>query len=216
MMPSRILKGFAVAAGAGLAAGFSRGRKRQSLSMNHSDSMDNDDPKLIARLERIEDRLDAFESNNRRTLESVLEKTLAPYVETLRARLQIDIRESMDTRLNAFEQAIDQKVSNRVAALEKVLIDQSTIITTLSQRAVEAEENFQRLISAVERLFAQREGAPAGKPVISPAAFETSFEKQLNDALQAGPVVVPEGFRPRIVSEKEAKHSQHRRPLSKL
>jgi hypothetical protein len=209
-MSSRILKGFAVAAGTGLAAGFSRGRKRQSLLMNQ------DDPALIARLERIEDRLDAVESNNRRTLESILERTLAPYVETLRARLQIDMRESMDNRLTAFEKAIDQKVSTRMAAMEKVLIDQSTIITALSQRAVEAEENFQRLISAVERLFAQKEGAPASKAVVSPAAFETSFEKQLNDALQAGPVVVPEGFRPRIVSEKEAKNSQHRRPLSKL
>jgi hypothetical protein len=210
-MPGRILKGFAIAAGTGLAAGFSRERKRQALSMNQ------DDPTLIARLERIEDRLDAVESDNRRTLESVLEKSLAPYVENLRARLQIDVRQSMDSRLTEFEQNIDKKVSTRMAALEKAVLDQSTIITALSKRAVEAEENFQRLISAVERLFAQKDGeAAAARPSISPAAFETSFEQQLNNALQTGPVVVPEGFRPRIVSEEEAKSSRHRRPLSKL
>ena len=175
-----------------------------------------DDHTLIARLERIEDRLDAVENNNRRTLESILERTLAPYAEALRGRLQSDVREAMDTRLAEFEQAIDKKISTRMTALEKALIDQSTIVTALSQRAVEAEENFQRLISAVERLFAQKEGSPAGKAVVSPAAFETPFEKQLNDAMQHGPVVVPEGFRPRIVSEDEAKSSRHRRPLSRL
>ena len=41
----------------------------------------------------------------------------------------------------------------RVCDLEKALIDQSAIITALSQRAMEAEQNFQRLISAVERLL---------------------------------------------------------------
>lgn len=205
-MSSGILKGIAFAAGTGLAVGFGGERKRRSLSMNHHA----DDPELIERLDRIEQRLEAVENGNRKTLESVLETTLGPHVEKLRGQLQTDMQESMDTRLTAFEQSIDGKVSKRMASLEKALIDQSAVITALSQRAVEAEENFQRLISAVERLFEQKGVAP-GKAGVSPAAFE----EHLNEALHA-PVVVPQGFRPRIVSEEEAKSSRHRRPLSRF
>jgi uncharacterized coiled-coil protein SlyX len=169
-MSSRILKGIAVAAGTGLAAGFGGARKRQSLSMSNLPN----EPGLSERLDRIE--------------------------------------ESMDARLTAFEESIDGKVSARMAALEKALVDQSAVITVLSQRAVEAEQNFQRLISAVERLFEQRGVAPAAPPGVSPAAFEDHF----NEALQRGPVAVPEGFRPRIVSEEEAKSTRNRRPLSRL
>ena len=170
-----------------------------------------DDPNLIERLDRIEERLEAVEGVNKRTLESALETTLAPYVEKLRGQLQTDMQEAMNTRLTAFEQSIDGKVSKRMASLEKALIDQSAVITALSQRAVEAEENFQRLISAVERLFEQKGIAPGGQQGVSPAAFE----EHLNEALHS-PVVVPQGFRPRIVSEEEAKSSRHRRPLSRL
>jgi uncharacterized coiled-coil protein SlyX len=188
-MSSRIRKGIAVAAGTGLAVGFGGGRKRQSLSM---DNLPND-PNVTDRIERIEDRLEAVENASRR------------------------MQEAMDARLTAFEEAIDGKVSARMTALEKALIDQSTVITALSQRAVEAEANFQRLISAVERLFEQRgieqqAITRPGQPGVSPAAFET----HLNEALQSGPVVVPEGFRPRIVSEEEAKSPRNRRPLSRL
>jgi len=193
-MSSGILKGIAVAAGTGLAVGFGGGRKRQSLSM---DNLPND-PNVTDRIERIEDRLEAVENASRR------------------------MQEAMDARLTAFEEAIDGKVSARMTALEKALIDQSTVITALSQRAVEAEANFQRLISAVERLFEQRGIAPVASdasrhhttapPGVSPGAFEEHFK----EALQSGPVVVPEGFRPRIVSEEEAKSGRHRRPLSRL
>jgi hypothetical protein len=215
-MSSRILKGIAVAAGTGLAVGFGRGRKRQSLSMNNlPDDPTIDHATLTARLDRIEDRLAAVENANQGTHETILEATLAPYVEKLRAQLQTDMQESMNTRLTAFEESIDSKVSTRVNALEKALIDQSAVVTVLSRRAVEAEENFQRLISAVERVFEQKGIAPAGQQGVSPAAFEP-FEKQLSEAMQHGPLVVPEGFRPRIVSEEETKPSRHRRPLSRL
>lgn len=131
---------------------------------------------------------------------SALETALAACVAKLRGELRAEMQES-----------IEREVAARTAALEKGLIDQSAVITALSQRAVEAEENFQRLISAVERLFEQKGIAPAPQPGVSPAAFE----EHLNEALHA-PVVVPQGFRPRIVSEEEAKHSRHRRPLSRL
>ena len=102
-----------------------------------------------------------------------------------------------------------------MATLEKALIDQSGVITVLSKRAVEAEENFQRLISAVERLCAQRETA---QPGVTPAAFDLPFEKHLRDEMRRQPAAQPDtGFRPRIVSEEELKSDQHRRrPMSRL
>lgn len=164
-----------------------------------SDSFDENNP-LVERLDRIEVRLGAIEDSGRERLETLVERTLAPRVEELRLRLHADMVESMETRLTTFEQSIDSKVSTRVAALEKALIDQSAIITALSHRAVEAEENFQRLIAAVERLCAQRERV-------------TPFEEQLGEAFDRQPV---SDFRPRIVTEEEAREHRHRRPMSRL
>ena len=186
-MSSRILKGIAVAAGTGLAAGFG-GRKRQSLSMSNLQN-DAGVTERSDRLDRIEERLEAVENASR--------------------EMQTDMQDAMESRLTGFERSVDSKVSARMTALEKAVVDQVAVITALSQRAVEAEQNFQRLISAVERLFEQKGIGQAG---VSPAAFEDHF----NEALQSGPVVVPEGFRPRIVSEEEAKSGRHRRPLSRL
>lgn len=195
-MSSRILKGLTVAAGAGLAIGLSSARQRQKISMSQSSS---DDP-IIERLDRIEARMSAMETANREALESMLDATLTPQVEKLRTELSADLQASMDEKLTAFEKSIDSKVSDRIAGVEKAVIDQSAIITALSQRAVEAEDNFQRLIGAVERLFEQREKA-------------TLFEKQLNTAMHQEPGA---GFRPRIISEEEANKSRNRRPMTRL
>ncbi len=221
-MSSRILKGIAVAVGTGLGVGFGGGRKRQSLSMSNLPNDPGVTDRIEDRLDRIEERVKAVENANRPMLESIVDTMLTPYVEQLRAQLQREMREAMEARLTGFERSIESKVSTRMAALEKALVDQSAVITALSQRAVEAEQNFQRLISAVERLFEQRGIAPVASdasrhhttapPGVSPGAFEEHFK----EALQSGPVVVPEGFRPRIVSEEEAKSGRHRRPLSRL
>lgn len=209
-MSNTILKGLAVAAGTGVAVGIGSGRQRQK-AMSDSSS----DEKMIERLDRIELRLDAVEHSNRDTLAGLLESTLAPHIDDLRSRLNAEMQESMDARLDEFEKSIDSKVSTRISALENALIEQSSVITVLSKRAVEAEENFQRLIAAVERLCEQKE---AGRPSVTPAAFEAPFEQHLKDAIQRQPAAAADdhGFRPRIVSEEEAKSSRHRRPMSRL
>ena len=81
--------------------------------------------------------------------------------ENLRAHLRAELLESLTT----FEESIDSKVSMRVSTIEKALIDQSAIIAALSQRAIEAEQNFQRLIGAVERLCEQKEAASTARVV---------------------------------------------------
>jgi hypothetical protein len=87
-----------------------------------------------------------------REVPAILESMLVPHVENLRAGLRAEMLESVEATLTTFGQSVENKVSLRISTLEKSLIDQSTVISTLSQRAVESDAQFQRLISAVERL----------------------------------------------------------------
>lgn len=95
----------------------------------------------------------------------------------------------MQEALTIFEGTIDTKVSLHISKVEKTLIEQSVVITTLSQRAVDSEVNLQRLISAVEKLFERADPPKANPP---------------------DPV-----FRPRIVKEDDNK-PRHRTPLTSL
>jgi hypothetical protein len=138
---------------------------------------------------------------------AILESLLGPRVEDLRTRLHAEMRESVESTLASFERTLDHKVSVRIATLENALIHQSTAVTALGQRALEAEENFQKLISAVERLCERRERAVLDLP----------FERQLNEAFQRqpGPSELSSGFRPRIIKE-DADRPRHRTPLARL
>ena len=113
---------------------------------------------LLDRLERIEARLSAIEA--RPSLESTIESVLNRRIEDLRLRLHAEMQES----LTIFEGTIDNKVSLHISKVEKALIEQSVVITTLSQRAVDSEVNLQRLISAVEKLFERADPAKANPP----------------------------------------------------
>lgn len=87
-----------------------------------------------------------------RAIPSMLESIVAPKVEDLRLRLRSEMQQSVTASLTTFERAIDDKVSDRIAALERAMLQQSALVTALSQRAVESDLNLQRLIAAVERL----------------------------------------------------------------
>jgi len=140
---------------------------------------------------------------------AILESLLGPRVEDLRARLHAEMRESLQATLSTFEQTLDNKVSVRTSALEKALVDQSTTLRALSQRALEAEEHFHRLISAVERLCERKERSVLDRPV----------ERQLTEAFQRQPVpsaLPPDsGFRPRIVKD-EGDKPRHRNKMASL
>jgi hypothetical protein len=214
-MAGKILKGLAVVGGTGLAIGFGSKQRTQAATQatTMSDSSDNIpaiEP-LLDRLDRIEARMSAVEARPAadiaKEVPAILESLLVPHVADLRARLHAEMRESMEAGLTAFEQTIDDKISLRISMLEKALIDQSAIVTTLSQRAIEAEANFQRLISAVERLCERKE-----QPVL-----DLPFERQLNEAFQRQPassaLPLDSGFRPRIVKEDDPK-LRHRNRLT--
>jgi hypothetical protein len=146
---------------------------------------------------------------------AMLESMILPQLSSIRERMQADLHKMVDEKLAAFEQTVEEKISQRVASLEKALIDQAGIITTLSERAIQADSNLQRLISAVEKLCERTEARPAD-PRSEPR--ELPFESQLSDAVkrqQEGPAQrVDSGFRPRIVKEEE--RNRPRAPLSHI
>jgi uncharacterized coiled-coil protein SlyX len=138
---------------------------------------------ILDRLEHIEARLSAIEA--RPSVQSTIESVLNRRIEDLRLRLHAEMQEA----LTIFEGTIDNKVSLHISKVEKALIEQSVVITTLSQRAVDSEINLQRLISAVEKLFERSDPAKTNPP----------------DSV----------FRPRIVKEDDKK-PRHRTPLTSL
>lgn len=83
---------------------------------------------------------------------ALLESIVAPRVDDLRLHLRAEMQQSVDASLTKFERAFEDKVSDRIAALEKVMLDQSALMTALSHRAIESEMNLERLIAAVGRL----------------------------------------------------------------
>jgi hypothetical protein len=88
-----------------------------------------------------------------RTIPLVLESIMTPEMNGLRLRLRSEMKQSVAARLTTFERAIDDRVSDRIAALERAMLEQSAPVKALSQRAVESDLNLERLISTVERLY---------------------------------------------------------------
>jgi hypothetical protein len=210
-MVGRILKGLAVAASIGMAIGFGGKRRTQATSMNDTSETILAMEPLLDRLDRIEARMSAVEVRPTANIEAlqahverrlaevaqevpaIIESLIGPHVDDVRARLHAEMRESVQATLTSFEQTLDDKISLRIATLEKALMDQSAIVTTLGRRAIETEENFQRLISAVERLCERKERA----------ALDLPFERRLSEAFQRQPapsaIPLDIGFRPRII-----------------
>jgi hypothetical protein len=88
------------------------------------------------------------------------------------------------------------------------LLDQSSIVTALSQRAVESDMNLQRLISAVERL--------CGRSNLTPPTPQESYQPEEKRPEIPAPQF-QSAFRPRIVKEdEEDKEARHRIPLTRL
>ncbi len=87
-----------------------------------------------------------------KSVPALLESIVAPRVDDLRLHLRSETQQSVNAGLTTFERAIEEKVSDRIAALEKVMLDQSALVTALSHRAIESDLNLERLIAAVGRL----------------------------------------------------------------
>jgi hypothetical protein len=101
------------------------------------------------------------------------------------------------------QRRVEQLVSLRISPLQKALIDQSAIIKTLSQGAIETEATLQRLASAVERLCERNDDARSASPAPLPPRQRPSLEPY--------PLPPDSGFRPRIVPEEDDKRRTRKR-----
>lgn len=209
-MAGNIVKGLAVAGGLGPPA--------DPGSMSNPAGDFPPDP-LAQRLDEMDRRIEAIRAEMEAAIEkrlseitkavpAVLESIIVPRVEDLRTNLRAEIQQAINAALKKLDRVIDERVADRVETLERAVLQQSSIVTTLRHRAVETDMNVQRLIGAVERLC---ERAPAGPQDPSlpappgkarqPEVIEPQFES---------------AFRPQILKEGKDPTKRHRIPLTKL
>jgi hypothetical protein len=181
---------------------------------NSSDDILSLEP-LLDRLDQIEDRINAVETRKpaeiARDVPAMLEAIIAPYMTAIRARLQAETQQWLEARLQAFEHDLEDKLSLRIATVEKAVIEQAGIMTTLTQKAIDSDVNLQRLISAMERLCQRAEFRGEAQPA-PPAVQNQPFESHLKEAAQRP----ADGFRPKIVTEKEGERVRPRAPLARI
>ena len=186
---------------------------------------------ILDRFDRMEARLDAIEAMQSQAIEKhssaetavidrelgeikkhvpiMLDAMIAPRIAEIREEMQEETKRSVDAALDAFRTSIENKLAARVSTIEKALVDQSGIIATLSERAIESDANLQRLLSAVEKLCERTEPRSESRP----------FETHLNEAMKVpaeAPTRPDSGFRPRILKEEEAGTEHRRRPMSHI
>ena len=151
-----------------------------------------------------------------KAIPAALESIMVPRIEDLRAHIRSETQQSISSSLTKFERTINDKVSERIDTLEKTLLDQSTVVTTLSQRAVETDMHLQRLVSAVERLCERGDGAPFRH---EPSIADLPFQRELSEAVKRQPDTPPQefesAFRPRIVKDDDASRHPHT-PLGRV
>ena len=87
-----------------------------------------------------------------REIPAVLDSIVGPRVDEMRTRLRTEIQQSVAATLAKFERAINTRLAERIATVEKAIREQSVTVNALSRRAVESDANMQRLVAAVERL----------------------------------------------------------------
>jgi hypothetical protein len=117
----------------------------------------------------VEKRLDEIASG----VPALVESIISPRSDDFQLRLRNETQQSVRTALTTFERTLEDKVSDRIAVIEKAMIDQSSAVTSLSQRAIELELILQRLILGVERLCDRTSATLDGS--VSPAAKEPAF-----------------------------------------
>ncbi|HTA43789.1 MAG TPA: hypothetical protein VK789_15145 [Bryobacteraceae bacterium] len=146
-----------------------------------------------------------------KAIPAALESIMVPRIEDLRAHLRSETQQTINSSLTKFERAIDDKVSERIDTLEKTLLDQSTVVSTLSQRAVETDMHLQRLVAAVERLCERGGGAVPFRQ--EPSTADLPFQRELSEAVKrqadSQPPEFESAFRPRIVKDDDVSRRPH-------
>ena len=191
-MANKILKGLALAAGTGVALGFSA-----SLGQQRKSNADTDLEEIKRQLQRQAKEIAAIErqlANASAELPAAIEAAVTPRVEELRGRLRMEMREAAANGVAQIDRASDDRLASRIATLEQTLSDQSGAIGSLSERALETDANLQKLISSVERLCDRTDARPAAEPSFLDLPFQTQYEA----ALQSESTTPPRMFIPSV------------------
>lgn len=211
-----ILKGLAIAGGAGITAFVVLSRAKQesvAAPAEHAQS-----PAIASCEQRVEAqqseirslRIDVDETHRRidaqvefverrfREISSSVDARLDASIAEMQSRLECEIEHRFRDSIAILEETNNQNLSNRIAPLEKTLLEQSASIGALRERADTTEKNLQRLISAVERLCERTQPAPE------------SFQAQLDQAMRNPD---PDAFLPRFIREAEATERKSRAAL---
>ena len=145
----------------------------------------------------------------RAELPDLVERNVSARFDDLRSRFAAETEQSHQRVLASFEEAIGEKISLRIGAIEKALADQAGSIESLRVRATETDNNLQRLVIAIEKLCERAQLiAPAAEPQVARTPIPRSnpydiarqaFETQFDDAMRRDPV------KPVIVQEDRPK-----------
>jgi len=112
-----------------------------------------------------------------------------------------------------------EKVSARIAGLEKAISEQTAVVMALRQRTVDSDAHLQRLTAAVERLcdrFDLRTDIRTA-PTQNSSAPDVPLQPREKGTRRPLEIPAQTGFRPRIVPDKEEeKVRRHRIPLTHL
>jgi uncharacterized coiled-coil protein SlyX len=192
------LKTLAFAAGAGVAlgvcttAGGRRAPRRVAVPAEpvHREPSVIDIEPLLDRLEKIERRLETAKAAPAPVV-AVTELTRRidaqdAEIERLRGMVDssaVEIQSRLEAEMDRRERDVEFRISERIAALERVASDQSASIEALRVRAQDTDTNLQRLIVAIERLCERTQPVAPAPPPPSPVILPC--EAHLKEAARA-------------------------------
>jgi hypothetical protein len=195
------LAGLAFTAGVGLGVGASLvlvSRRRPVRRTPHDAALLKLEP-LLERLERLEAFVDAAERHPAQPGVTEVEKRAAATLDLIKSSFEKVRREvpsmieatvkarvaELEARLPVYtaDTGVERLIAERMAPIEKVLIDQATLMSSLRVRSEETDVNLQRLIVSIDRLCevapvarAQTPPPPPPVPEIPRAAKEPEPE----------------------------------------
>ena len=251
-----IFKTLAIAAGAGVAVGICTATANRRTTVHHSGPLSDTRPEsgkdildiepLLDRLEVLERRFATAEPFHEAAPTAVNVSELTSRIDAQEAeierlrmlvdvrateieqRLAIEMRERQTQALATIERAVEIKVSERIAAIERTLADQSSSIDSMRERAQETDVNLKRLIAAIERLCERSQplqtaaaavgttvSIPVPPPAPGPGPNVVPFETHMAEARQKQDERLPD-FSPKLFVEEGKEPRRPRFPLARL
>jgi hypothetical protein len=239
------MKSLAIAASAGVAIGICatttsrRAPARRQVTGNgtsgrhevSSDSLIDIEP-LLSRLEAMERRFEAAsgplpmvnvtELTRRIDAQDAELQRLRALVDdrgsTIQSQLEAEMEEQHRRSFAALEQKVEIAIADRIAAVERRLMEHSESINDLRARAQDTDANLKRLILAIEKLVDRTQTIPQAPASVAPSPpplpVVGPFEAQLNEARRKDEEIVKINSRTGIFKEEEPR--KPRFPMARI